>query len=165
MTDILGQPFDRQISYPIAASDIRKWVIATYYPEPPPSAYLDPEAAESGELAAPPYFDPFSWGAAQQFPNPREIPGDPEYAWLGAVEPKLGVPAPDLHHALNGGLAATYTGVTMHPGDVITNEYVLASYSEREGRLGTMLITERDSAFINQRGELIKTNRMTTIRY
>jgi hypothetical protein len=165
MREIVEQPYGRQVSYPITASDIRRWAIAVHYPEPPPAAYLDPASAAEGTLVAPADFNPFAWGPAETVASGREIPSDPAYRGAGAMEHNLGITPPDLRRALNGGVSASYTGVPMRPGDVITAESVIASYSEKEGRLGAMLMTETATTWTNQDGATVKVNRMTLIRY
>jgi hypothetical protein len=165
MQQIVNKPYGRQISYPVSASDIRKWAIAVYYPEPPPAHYLDAAAAEDGTLAAPLDFNPFSWGVAETVPNGLEREPDPAYRMAGAMEHNLGIDPPTLSHALNGGVSASYTGVPIRPGDVITAESVIAGYTEKEGRLGAMLLTETATTWTNQDGAEVKTNRMTLIRY
>lgn len=166
MEAIVGTPYGVQVSYPVTASDIRRWAQAIYYPERPPAAYLDPAAAEDGRLLAPLDFNAFAWGAAHSFPSERKIPIDAKLRSVGAMEHFLGVDPPKLFHALNGGVAATYTGVRIRPGDVITSESVIAGYLERESRrLGPILLTHTDTTWTNQQGELIKTSRMTLIRY
>ena len=41
----------------------------------------------------------------------------------------------------------------------------LASYSEREGRLGLMLVTTTEERWVNQRDELLRTSRIHVLRY
>ncbi|PAK28050.1 hypothetical protein CJD44_01025 [Streptomyces sp. alain-838] len=165
MLAIVNQPYARKTSYPITASDIRRWAIAVHYPDTPPDPYLDPRAPEDGRLTAPLDFNPFAWGAAHTERTGREIPPDPSLRNSGAMEHHLGVAPPDLPHALNGGVAATYTRVAMRPGDVITAETVIAGYSAKKGRLGAMLLTETATTWTNQRAEIVKVHRMTLIRY
>jgi hypothetical protein len=165
MQGIVNKPYGRQISYPVAASDIRKWAIAVYYPEAPPAEYLDAGAAEDGTLVAPLDFNPFAWGVAESIANGAEREPDPAFRMAGAMEHNLGIDPPALARALNGGVSATYTGVPIRPGDVITAESVIAGYTEREGRLGAMLLTETATTWTNQDGAEVKTNRMTLIRY
>ncbi|MER7687184.1 MaoC family dehydratase N-terminal domain-containing protein [Streptomyces sp. NPDC097610] len=165
MLAIVNQPYGRQTSYPITASDIRKWALAVHYPESPPARYLDPRAAEGGRLAASPEFNPFAWGAARTEHTGKEIPLDPAQRNVGAMEHLLGVVPPDLRHALNGGISTAYAGVPMRPGDVITAESVIARYTVKQGRLGPMLLTETATTWTNQRNETVKVHRMTLIRY
>jgi hypothetical protein len=165
MREVVGLPYGRQVSYPITASDIRRWAIAVHHPDAPPAPYLDPQASEDGGLAAPLDFNPFAWGAARSETTGREIAADPVYRNAGAMEHNLGIAPPDLRRALNGGVSAEYTGVPMRPGDVITAESVIAGYTEKEGRLGAMLMTETATTWTNQDGETLKVHRMTLIRY
>lgn len=165
MAAIVGQPFGVTFSYPVAASDIRRWAIAAYYPEPPPAHYLDPDAEAEGRLVAPLDISVFAWAAARSEPTGREIEVGPEYRAVGAMEQKLGVPPPDLFRALNGGLAVDYTGVRIRPGDVIRSQTVIDRYQEKESRLGAMLVTDTATTWTNQDGEEIKTARMSLIRY
>ena len=83
----------------------------------------------------------------------------------GGPERPLGIEAPGTQFMLNGGMECTYTGVPMRVDDVITSVTRLAEYSEREGRLGLMLFTVSESQWFNHRGELVKTSRMSLIRY
>jgi hypothetical protein len=165
MHAIVGKPYGIQVSYPVAASDIRRWAIAVHYPHTAPAAYLDPTAVEEGRLVAPLDINVFAWGAASTAPTGQEIEADPKYRMAGAMEPALGVQPPDLVRALNGGVSADYTGIRIRPGDVITSRSVIERYSERDGRLGRMLMTDTATTWTNQHGEAVKTSRMTLIRY
>ncbi|MFC8097743.1 MaoC family dehydratase N-terminal domain-containing protein [Streptomyces sp. NPDC057363] len=165
MAGVVGRPYGRMISYPVSASDIRKWARAVYYPEPAPVRYTDPETAEDGGPAAPLDFNPFAWGPAVRIPDERGIETAAAYRRVGAMEHHLGVAPPDLKRALNGGVSVTYTEVRMKPGDVITSESAIAGYREKQGRLGLMLMTDVDTVWTNQDGLRLKTHRMTLIRY
>ncbi|MFE6820913.1 MaoC family dehydratase N-terminal domain-containing protein [Streptomyces sp. NPDC057690] len=165
MLAIVNRPYGRQVSYPITASDIRRWALAVHYPQAPPVHFLDPRASEEGTLVAPQEFNPFAWGAARTEAAGEELPLDPDRKNVGAMEHLLGVVPPDLRRALNGGVSATYTGVPMRPGDVITAESVIAGYTAKRGRLGPMLLTETATTWTNQRGDVVKVHRMTLIRY
>ena len=62
---------------PIAASDIRKWAIAVYWPEKPPPIYYDEEYASGtrwGGIVAPSYFNPFAWPVDREVSAVRSIP-------------------------------------------------------------------------------------------
>ena len=72
---------------------------------------------------------------------------------------------PATNERLNGGIEVDYTGVRMREGDVIVSVTRLAEYQEREGRLGLMLFTVTAQEWTNDRGEIIKTQRSTLIRY
>ena len=66
MRSILGLSVGGSISYPITDSDIRRWAMAVYYPDPPPRLFWDEEYAKTtphGGIVAPEEFNPFAWGA------------------------------------------------------------------------------------------------------
>lgn len=163
MRAAVGSELGCSVSWPVSASDIRKWAQAVYYPEPPPRRFWDEEqaaATPAGGIVAPEEFNPFAWMTAEGPPAPEHAPepgGSPEVA--------LGIAPPGTQFILNGGMECTYTGVPMRVGDVITSVTRLAEYSEREGRLGLMLFTVSESEWFNQRGESVKTSRMSLIRY
>jgi N-terminal half of MaoC dehydratase len=171
MRAIVGVSLGGSVSYPVSASDIRRWAIAVYYPEPPPRHFVDEEYARStpfGGIVAPEEFNPFAWGAADSVslppPNPP-LEAERALVAVGAAEHRYGVPPPDLRRGLNGGVEIEHTDVRMRPGDVITTRTAIAEYSEREGRLGLMLFTTNESRWSNQRDELVRIERMTLIRY
>jgi hypothetical protein len=164
MRAAIGRPVGKKrVSFPITASDIRRWAQAVYYPDPPPAYFWDraEAVARFGGFVAPEEFNPFAWmtadGPPDHDPADRSIPIGPEV--------ELGVTPPATVDRLNGGLEVEYTGVRMREGDVVTAVGRLADYREREGRLGLMLFTVTESEWTNDRGELIKTERNTLIRY
>ncbi len=65
---------------------------------------------------------------------------------------------------LNGGTAATY-GVPMRVGDVIRSELRVIGYRERAGRHGLMLFTLSEQVWTNQRGDHVRSEINTSIRY
>ena len=171
MRSIVGLSIGGSISYPIADSDIRRWAMAVYYPDRPPRLFWDEEYARTtphGGIVAPEEFNPFAWGPSQTFsvepPKPALEP-NPALVAVGATEHRYGVQPPELRRAVNGGLELEHTEVRMRPGDVITSRVSIADYSEREGRLGLMLLTTTESRWTNQRDELVRIERMTLIRY
>jgi hypothetical protein len=163
MRSAVGAELERRVSFPIAASDIRKWAIAVYYPEEPPRLFWDEDFAATtphGGIVAPEDFNPFAWMSASPPGVPRREGGhDPNF-----TEQRLGIPGPGLSFQLNGGMEAEY-GVRMRPGDVITAVSRLGGYREREGRLGLMLFTTMEAAWTNQHDELVKRVESTLIRY
>jgi hypothetical protein len=165
MQEAVGRPYRKWVSYPVSASDIRKWVQAVHYPEPAPAPYLDPDADANGHLFAPLEFNPFAWGNARSVSTGLEIELPAGLHRPGAMEHLVGVTPPDLTRAVNGGVAATYTKVRMRPGDVISQQTAVAGYRERQGRLGAMLLSDAVTTWTNQDGQLVKTFRMTLIRY
>ena len=159
MLGLIGAVQHRQTSYPISASDIRKWALAVYYPEAPPERYLR-VGAMAGEppLTAPEEFNPFAWAT----PGPRpEIDG---YGGPKYLEERAGIAPPDINFIVNGGTACEY-GVLMREGDVITAETRIKSYSQRQGKQGPLLFTDLEDRWVNQRGEVVKTTVNTLIRY
>jgi hypothetical protein len=165
MRAALGTRLSRRVSFPVSASDIRRWALATYYPEEPPRVFWDEAYAATsvhGGIVAPEEFNPFAWMAASTEALDTTVSDDPDNT--DYYERSAGIEGPGLSFQLNGGQEATY-GVRMRPGDVITSESRLASYTEREGRLGLMLFTITEDTWTNQRDELVRTTRSTLIRY
>ena len=71
-----GEP---RTSPPISASDIRKWAIATYWPDTPPAIYWDEDYARTtrwGGLVAPPDFNPFAWPVKRIAPTAQLQPAE-----------------------------------------------------------------------------------------
>ena len=137
------------VSPPISESDIRKWAIAVYWPEPPPRLFCDAEYAKDtkwGGIVAPEDFNPFAW------PVPT---GDGKAAALPGM---LG------RRVLNGGQVDTF-GVRMRPGDVISTRTCLARWQEREGRGGLKLFSDYDTEWRNQDGALVKRRVATVIQF
>jgi len=150
-------------SPPIAESDIRKWAIATYWPEKPPPIYWDADYAKTTRhegIIAPPDFNPFAW------PIERPRPSVPSASVRGSGE--RGAGRPQGHRArtrgMNGGQTDTY-GVPMRPGDVIHSRTRLRDWEERQGRLGLTLYTFTETEWTNQHGELVRRRVSTGIRY
>jgi hypothetical protein len=163
MRAAVGTELGRTVSWPIAASDIRRWAQAVYHPEPPPRRFWDEEYARTtrhGGIVAPEDFNPFAWMTIE-----GPVERDDSLAQDAGPERILGIARPGTQFMLNGGMDCAYTGVPMRVDDVITSVTSLAEYSEREGRLGLMLFTTQQSQWFNQRGEQVKTSRMTLIRY
>ena len=153
MHDAKGVWTASHTSYPITDTDIRRWAMATYYPEKPPRIYWDTEYAAStkyGGIVAPPDFNPFAWS----LDRPRG-PGQGLSGRKPDDKPLTG---------MNGGQTDTY-GVPMRPGDVITSRSRLVDWHEREGRLGHTLYVRTEIEWRNQRDELVKTRMSIGIRY
>jgi len=158
-----GSQLTRQVSFPVAQSDIRRWAIAVYYPRQPPRLFWDAGYARStrhGGIVAPEEFNPFAWMAAERHEPASARHGD----GLDRPECLLGIPGPGLSHQLNGGVSVSY-GARMRPGDVITSVSRLVGYSERAGRLGLMLFTVTEDTWTSQQGDLVKVSSSTLIRY
>ncbi len=81
---------------------------------------------------------------------------------LGRAIPTL----PDgesVPRALDGGSEWTY-GAPVRAGDTITFSTQLEQLVEREGRMGPMLLATYLTEYVNQDGEVVATQRNTTIR-
>lgn len=120
-------------------------------------------------------------GAIRQFveaigdPNPLYV--DPEYAlttrWGGIIAPptflctlRAPLDVPRVEYGtmgLNGGNVFEHFG-PVRPGDVIAGQARLASVRGVEGRTGGMLVTERETRYTNQDGQLVATARGTGIQ-
>ena len=162
MEALVGREYRSFTSFPIAASDIRRWAIAVYYPEPPPRLYWDEDYAAQtrwGGIVAPEEFNPFSWMRAE----PKGDIGNRPHSLTPEV--LFGVTPPPTRAHVMVGIETEHTGVRMRPGDVIRASARLAGYSERVGRLGLMLFTTTEDRWVNQHDELVQTNRTTLIRY
>lgn len=149
MIERKGVWVDERVSPPIAASDIRKWAIAVYWPEKPPAVFWDDEYAKTtkwGGIIAPQDFNPFAW------PVDR-----PARATNAANAGRGG-------RNMNGGQTDTY-GVPQRPGDVITTRSRLSDWNERQTRLGQTLFVFNETEWRNQNGELVKRRISTGIRY
>ena len=158
----VGRELSRLVSFPVSASDIRRWALAVYHPEEPPRLFWDEAYARAsvhGGIVAPEEFNPFAWMTAEPAGRQRAPEGG-----VHALERALGIPGPAVRFQLNGGLEASY-GARIRPGDVITGVTRLAEYRERPGRLGLMLFTVSEATWTNQRDEWVKTSRSTLIRY
>lgn len=153
MHDAQGKWGPDRTSYPITLTDIRRWAMATHYPQQPPRIYWDEEYAKSskwGGIIAPPDFNPFAWslertqgiapGLSGQHPEGKSLTG------------------------MNGGQTDTY-GVPMRPGDVIRARSRLFDWWEREGRLGHTLYVRNEIQWRNQNDELVKSRMSIGIRY
>lgn len=159
MQAALGTRLARQVSYPVSASDIRRWALAIYWPEQPPERYL---SAEEATLVAPEEMNPFAWAVLSSDAAPHAgavLANDPD-----RTEKSIGIEGPGLGNQLNGGMKIEY-GVPVRVGDTITSERSLAAYAEREGRLGKMLLTTMADTWTNQDDELVKRTELVLIRY
>jgi hypothetical protein len=156
MRAAVGREIGRRVSFPVSASDIRRWAVATYHPEEPPPCFWDP--GHEGGVLAPRDFNPFAWMCAE----PRGRSAAAQH--LDAIEQALGIPGPGLRVGLNGSLEAEY-GAPIRPGDVITAVRTLTDYRERSGAVGAMLLTTTQDLWTNQDGAFVARRVMTLIRY
>jgi acyl dehydratase len=146
----LGRPLRPDSAYAVCENDIRRWAIATFYPELPPAEYLDEAAAARGPwggMVAPRDFNPFAWT--------RCTPAD-TYPWMRGMGTEPG------RRGLNGGQKNRYFA-PIRPGDVITSVVTLVDAYEKQGRLGAMMFLVDEARWTNQRGELVRIGQRTTI--
>ena len=139
-------------SFPIDTSDIRRWAIASYWPETPPKLYWDEGYARStrwGGIIAPQDFNPFAWPVDRPDTGPQvhhALPGEPG------------------QRLLNGGAEFTFAE-PMRPGDVIRARVRVRDFTEREGRFGLMLYIRLERELLNQHVALVRRRIDTVIRY
>jgi len=148
----LGQPLEPDVALPVGANDIRRWAMATYYPEEPPAEFIDEQSAAHcawGELVAPRDFNPFAWTKC--------TPPD-TYPWMRGMGTEPG------RRGLNGGQRNRYFA-PIRVGDVITSVVTLVDAFEKEGRMGPMMFLVDEARWTNQRGELVRLGQRTTIYY
>src|SRR3990170_6877754 len=90
--------------------------------------------------------------------HPVVVPGQPVRV---AEIFRLDVP---LKRILNGGTDVEYFA-DVCAGDVLTATSKLTDLSEREGRMGLMLIVQTETAFKDRQGQTVAIMRGTAIRY
>ena len=162
MREALGVWSEPSWSLPIETSDIRRWAIATYYPERPPHLFWDEEYAKTtrwGGIIAPPEFNPFAWMI--DTPKERRFWDADNNLPRPSLPPDPNVPG---QHGMNGGQEDVYA-VPMRPGDTIAETFALTKWDERTGRLGLTLFTYTEIRWENQHGELVRTRTSINIRY
>lgn len=155
MRAAIGTQLGSRSSYPISASDIRKWAIAVYFPEAPLERYVGAGGPDA-PLTAPHEFNPFAWAAPGRQPKKPDVSA-------AFLENQLGIAPPPLNTVLNGGTVVEY-GVPMMEGDVITANNRLDNYFEKQGKRGLMLFSTMKDEWTNQRGEMVKRTTSTVIR-
>ncbi len=135
----------------VGVNDIRRWAIATYWPEPPPPLFVDPDYAATTRWAgiiAPRDFNPFTWLV---HPAPRLPEETTEFHH-------------DRPHVMNGG-HADHDGAPIRPGDVIGARRRLRSIEERATRLGRTRFITTEHEWTNQEKERVRLRVNTLIRY
>ena len=166
MLEVQGEWTEPVSCLPIEASDIRRWAIAVYWPEPPPPLYWDKDYAQTtrwGEIIAPRDFNPFAWPIVRPETLdfwlidsilPQRARGSSE----GQSEVTVG------NRGMNGGQMDEH-GVVMRPGDVITQRSRLLDWKERHTSLGHTIFTRTEHLWENQDGAMVKRRINTLIRY
>jgi hypothetical protein len=161
MRGIVGKVMTVLTSFPLSASDIRKWAAAVYYPEVPPPLFWDEEYAAStpfGGIVAPEEFNPFAVMTKDPRPTTR-------IQRRGRFEHAFGVEPPPAKAILQTEIRVAYTGVRMRPGDVIRSTQRITEYFEREGKMGLQLYTTVSNEYVNQLEERIKLLHTVYVRY
>jgi hypothetical protein len=136
-------------SAPIRDSDIRRWALAVYWPDPPPRRFWAPDR---GELVAPEEFNPFAWPAPRpagtttragvdRRPDPRRVRG-----------------------RVNGGCRVTY-GAAMRPGDRIRRRVRLHGWHVSDSARGNLLLVDYEHEWRNDRGEQVRLAIYTLIHW
>ncbi|MDX1581427.1 MAG: MaoC family dehydratase N-terminal domain-containing protein [Alphaproteobacteria bacterium] len=162
MRGIIGAVMRESVSYPISASDIRKWAMAVYWPQTPPRLYWDEAYARTtpfGGLVAPDDFNPFAWMTQ------KPAADEPAVAQTAFSEEELGVSPPPFKAMILSEINARHSGLRMREGDVIRSTHKITDYFEREGRMGHMLYTTLSNELFNQKGDWIRTVDSVFIRY
>ncbi len=134
-------------SAPIRDSDIRRWAIAVYWPDAPPSRFWDEAAAAStpaNGIVAPEEFNPFAW------PAPVASTSRPQSSADRQPDPRR------VRRRVNGGCRATY-GEPMRPGDRIRRRIRLHGWRTAQGSSGPLLLVDFEHEWRNQRDELVRT--------
>jgi len=101
----------------------------------------------------------------------RSLPTPPGYLGTQIFNPAAGEAAGPggwmngpYKRILNGGTEIEYFG-DICAGDLLTSRSKIASFSERQGSIGAMLLTVSEASFTNQDGTLIAISRGTLISY
>ncbi|MBI4329132.1 MAG: MaoC family dehydratase N-terminal domain-containing protein [Chloroflexi bacterium] len=159
----LGVPEPPEVSPPVELTDIRKWAIAVYWPEPPPRRFWDEAHAKTtrwGGIVAPEEFNPFAWWPVGK----RQAGGGGGGPVPDATGQYAAARRPGTTGVNGGGEARYYAPI--RPGDVIASVNKLVElYEKTGGRTGLMLFRVSEDRWTNQRGELVKTYRGTGITY
>lgn len=154
LTAWVGREAGRHTSPAVSESDIRKWAIAIYWPESPPRLYWDEAYGKQtrfGGIVAPEGFNPFAWSIGIE--SGAFLP-DAASAILRSVGRGL--------NWLNGGNRDEFHAV-MRPGDVITSVTTLDDVHTQRGARFPMLFFTKKYVWSNQRQELVKISRQTSI--
>lgn len=143
----MGKPIDPgRLKEPLANNDIRRWVQAMHYPNR--VHYDDEFAAESrfGRIVAP-----------QSFAVATDDGHGTAPACVGYI--------PDSH-LIFGGDEWWFHGPRIYGGDLIHNERVPLDYVVKETKFaGPTCFQRGDNRYYNAQGDLIATQRSTSIRY
>ena len=149
--DLIGTTTKPITAPPVDANDIRRWAIATHWPERAPRFFTHLESAEAtpwGGLVAPRDLDPFAWCPVRPWGGP----------WLRGMGSEPG------RRILNGGQRSRYYA-PIRPGDEITAVCRLVDVIEKVMKLGPTSIFTTEQRWTNQRDELVRVGFMTSLYY
>ncbi|MGZ7013562.1 MAG: FAS1-like dehydratase domain-containing protein [Acidimicrobiales bacterium] len=149
--DLIGTSTAPITAPPVDVNDIRRWAIATHWPEPPPARFVDQQAAEAspwGGFVAPRELDPFAWCPTRPWGGP----------WLRGMGAEPG------RRILNGGQRSLYFA-PIRPGDEITAVCRLVDVVEKDMKLGPTSVFTTEQRWTNQRDELVRIGFMTSLYY
>jgi acyl dehydratase len=135
----------------VDANDIRRWAIATHWPEPPPPAFVDEATADASRwhgLVAPRDLDPFAWCPTRPWGG----------SWLRGMGSEPG------RRILNGGQRSLYFA-PIRPGDEITGVCRLVDAIEKDMKMGPTTVFTTEQRWTNQRDELVRLGFMTSLYY
>jgi len=158
-----------RVSDPIDKSLIRTWALALNWPDPPDPLYWDEGYAKTtrfGGIVAPLFFNPFAFNITPA--RIRQMQRADASGRQGAGEQPTAEGQGQFHipSGLNAGGDAEHTGVPIRPGDVITATSKVVDIYERRGRTADrMVITVTETRWTNQKGELVRVYRGTSLRY
>lgn len=147
MREIIGKESD-PVPYEIDNTGCRQFARAVGYTDP--VFYDEAYARSKGHrgILAPPGF----------LGHPIVIPGRP-----AATSPYSQLDIP-LKRVLNGGTDIEYFA-DVCSGDALTATSKISDLTEREGRMGPMLIVSQETTFRNQDGDIVAIMRGAAIRY
>jgi hypothetical protein len=147
MRSRIGVPSD-PVAYEVDNTGCRQFARAVNYSDP---IYFDETAARAAGhrgIVAPVGF----------LGHPVVVPGQPARVPEAF---RLDIP---YKRVLNGGTDIEYFQEVC-AGDRLTATTTLSGLTEREGKMGPMLIVETETAFRNEQGETVAIQRGTAIRY
>lgn len=149
--DLIGSTTAPITAPSVDANDIRRWAIATHWPDAPPLAFVDEATADASQwhgLVAPRDLDPFAWCPTRPWGGP----------WLRGMGPEPG------RRILNGGQRSVYFA-PIRPGDEITAVCRLVDAAEKDMKMGPTTVFTTEQRWTNQRDELVRLGFMTSLYY
>jgi 3-methylfumaryl-CoA hydratase len=130
----------------VSRLDVQRFAVATDDPNP---LYLDKEKARQsryGGLIAPPlfYMAPLTEPKPESELRPDGLP----------YEGKFPIPPTPLPRLMDGGTDIEFFQ-PIRVGDVLTGRSKITDIYQKDGRSGSLIFVVRETAFTNQRGEIV----------